>query len=84
MAEKGTKRMDGNTLIDSPEREHRIRERAYFLWEADGQPEGRADEFWERARELIGLEESAGVGLLPNPMAASETVPGVMVEKASI
>jgi hypothetical protein len=33
------------------ELEGRIRERAYFLWEADGRPEGRAEEFWARAVE---------------------------------
>ncbi|MBL6459122.1 DUF2934 domain-containing protein [Belnapia sp. T6] len=31
------------------EPEHRLRERAYFLWEREGRPEGRAQEFWERA-----------------------------------
>jgi hypothetical protein len=36
--------------------EHRIRERAYFLWEQSGRPPGRADEFWERARRAeVGL-----------------------------
>jgi Protein of unknown function (DUF2934) len=32
--------------------EQRIRERAYFLWHAEGCPEGRGDEFWNRARAL--------------------------------
>ncbi|WP_168879326.1 DUF2934 domain-containing protein [Rhizobium sp. P28RR-XV] len=27
-----------------------IRERAYLLWLEDGQPEGRADEHWHKAR----------------------------------
>jgi hypothetical protein len=31
--------------------EGRIRERAYFLWEREGRPFGRAEEFWERARQ---------------------------------
>ena len=26
--------------------EERVRERAYQLWERDGSPEGRADEYW--------------------------------------
>lgn len=30
-----------------------IRERALQLWEAEGRPENRADEYWHRARELI-------------------------------
>jgi hypothetical protein len=33
--------------------EQRIRERAYRLWEEDGRPEGRADQYWNRAQELI-------------------------------
>jgi hypothetical protein len=57
-----------NPLDDTDEARHyRIRERAYHLWEADGCPEGRETEFWERASELVGMEESAGAGQLPNP-----------------
>ena len=29
--------------------EQAVRERAYFLWEQEGRPEGRADEYWDRA-----------------------------------
>jgi Protein of unknown function (DUF2934) len=29
--------------------EQTVRERAYLLWEEDGMPEGRADEYWHRA-----------------------------------
>ena len=39
------------------DREQRIRERAYSLWDGEGRPEGRADEFWERARALIEAED---------------------------
>src|SRR6185437_14972358 len=35
------------------EREERIRERAYQLWEEDGAPDGRAEEYWHRARQLV-------------------------------
>ena len=35
------------------DREQRIRERAYSLWEADGCQEGRAEQYWHRAKELI-------------------------------
>ncbi len=59
-----------NPLETDPDYERRVRERAYHLWEADGKPHGRDLEFWERARELIGMEESAGSGLLPNPESA--------------
>jgi Protein of unknown function (DUF2934) len=33
--------------------EQRIRERAYRLWELEGRPEGKQDEYWKRAQELI-------------------------------
>lgn len=46
----------------------RIRERAYFLWQQDGSPDGREAEYWERASELQRMSDSAGAGLLPNPM----------------
>jgi hypothetical protein len=60
--------MSDNPLDDSNKaRQQRIRERAYHLWDADGRPHGREAEFWERASELVGMEESAGAGELPNP-----------------
>jgi hypothetical protein len=31
--------------------EQAVRERAYFLWELDGRPEGGADGYWQRARD---------------------------------
>jgi hypothetical protein len=40
------------------EREARIREWAYQLWQEDGAPEGRADEYWHRARTLLEDETS--------------------------
>jgi hypothetical protein len=37
------------------EREEKIRERAYELWQEDGRREGRSDEYWNRAaREIDG------------------------------
>src|SRR3954452_11264318 len=73
-----------NPLAPDPEHEQRVRERAYHLWEADGKPHGRDVEFWERARELIGMEESAGAGLLPNPESEPESVVETGVEEAEI
>jgi hypothetical protein len=72
MARTATRSSIRNPLAIDPEREQRTRERAYHLWETDGKPHGRDVEYWERARELIGMEESAGSGLLPNP----QTTPG--------
>jgi hypothetical protein len=33
--------------------ETRIRERAYLLWVDAGKPEGGADAFWHRAKEMM-------------------------------
>ena len=41
----------------------RIRERAFFLWQQDGCPDGQSEEYWERARELQAMTDSAGAGL---------------------
>jgi hypothetical protein len=40
-------------------REDRIRECAYYLWEASGQPVGRDHEFWLRACEMVASDEEA-------------------------
>ncbi len=52
--------MMGDTLSEKPtegepaaDTEQRIREHAQMLWEAEGRQDGRADEYWNRARELI-------------------------------
>ncbi len=69
--------MSTNPLDDGDEtRQTRIRERAYHLWEADGRPHGRQTEYWERASELVGMEESAGAGQMP--------VREAVIEEASI
>jgi len=57
-----------NPLEDDPERESRIRARAYRIWDEEGRPHGRDVEFWERARELDAIESAAGAGQEPNPM----------------
>ncbi len=65
--------MTDNPLDDSDgTRNARIEKRAYHLWEVGGRPDGQHDEFWERASELVRMEEAAGFGQLPNPA----TVPG--------
>jgi hypothetical protein len=73
-----------NPLAPDPDREQRVRERAYHLWETEGKPHGRDVEYWERARELVGMEESAGSGLLPNPQNQPESIRETGVEEAEI
>ena len=50
------------------EREQRIRERAYELWEQAGRPDGGAEEFWRQAeREIEEQEDKARPMPLPDP-----------------
>jgi hypothetical protein len=38
-----------------------VRDRAYFIWEREGRPEGRAHEHWNRAiREALRLAPAPG------------------------
>ena len=76
--------MSDNPLVNTPEREARIRKVAHELWEADGRPDGREADFRERAETLVRMEDSAGAGLLPNPETQNEPIPGVTVEEAQI
>ncbi|HGL4260314.1 DUF2934 domain-containing protein [Burkholderia dolosa] len=61
------------------DRETQIRERAYRLWQADGSPEGRADEYWQRAEQQLDAE---GAGEAepeldqPADQAAKRRMPG--------
>jgi hypothetical protein len=43
----------------SSDQEARIRERAYAIWLAEGQPEGRHEEHWHRAAQEIAQEDGA-------------------------
>jgi Protein of unknown function (DUF2934) len=45
-----------------PNLEEAIRERAYHLWVADGQPPGRADTYWLNAqREVLAASVESSV-----------------------
>lgn len=76
--------MAENPLEPDPTRERRIRERAYHLWEQEGRPHGRDREFWERARELIAIEDNPGAAQLPNPETHPEASRETGVEEAEI
>jgi hypothetical protein len=60
----------GTTVSDShdEDRLHRIREIAYDLWEKEGSPEGRHDEFWLRAEQI-----EAQNAQLPHAPAETQT-----------
>lgn len=57
------------------EREDRIRERAYRLWQEEGCPEGRAETHWDKASELVAIEENYKSTLKPNPTGEYENSP---------
>ena len=57
--------MSDNPLESSPERDAAIKARAKTLWEAAGSPEGRMDEFTERADELVRMEQAGNPGQKP-------------------
>ena len=44
-----------------------IREQAYFLWEQDGKPEGRENDYWFRALERQLRERNADRDLKSGP-----------------
>lgn len=45
--------------------EARIRARAHKIWEQEGRPEGRAEDHWELASELIAIEDSQKLATIP-------------------
>ena len=52
--------MSDNPLETTPEREAQVKARARQLWEADGRPPGREDDYTERADELIRTVRNEG------------------------
>jgi hypothetical protein len=40
-----------------------VRDTAYFMWENEGRPEGRAQEFWRRAMEQHRRAKAYGIWL---------------------
>jgi hypothetical protein len=55
--------------VNHLDREERIRAIAYALWEEEGHPEGRHEEHWFRATELVDSEAMAkpGTGKVTEP-----------------
>lgn len=45
--------------------EQRVRDRAYKLWQEEGCPEGRAEVHWDKARELVAIEDNIDLTLKP-------------------
>jgi hypothetical protein len=53
-------------------REHAIREAAYWLWEREGRPEGRALEHWLRATAERSPGKSRRLKPMPNESTPDE------------
>jgi len=45
-----------------------IREHAHMLWEREGKPEGRSDEFWLQAKSELEADEPGNELPTPTPM----------------
>jgi hypothetical protein len=63
-----------------PNLEEAIRERAYHLWIADGQPEGQADIYWLNAQREIITTSVEGSG---SNAAAAPTDTGLVAMKSA-
>ena len=44
-------------MSETSNKEDRIREEAFLLWNADGRPEGKADEYWFKAEQVIEQQD---------------------------
>ncbi len=53
-------------MADTDIIEEKIRELAYQLWEQNGSPEGKDDQFWHAAREM--LADEGEVDAAPDPL----------------
>jgi Protein of unknown function (DUF2934) len=58
--------------------DERVKQRAYRLWVEEGCPEGRSDIHWDKARELVAIEENQKLATRPAPRG--EQVTGEPVE----
>jgi DUF2934 family protein len=47
--------------------DERVRQRAHRLWVEEGCPEGRSDIHWQKARELVAIEDNQKSTLKPAP-----------------
>jgi hypothetical protein len=74
MARTQTRKSTAAPQPDVADHDQRIRELAYRLWEADGKMHGRDLEYWHRARDLIGSEDSIE-NSIPKPLRAPKRRP---------
>ena len=63
------------------DREERIRQRAYAIWQSEGHGNGREEEHWHRAEREIAAEEAApnkAPGRAPRPKQAPAEKPAAV------
>jgi Protein of unknown function (DUF2934) len=70
-----------------PNLDETIRERAYYLWSADGQPEGKADIYWLNAQRDVlatSLEGSSSnsATTAPTDSVSATTKPAIKAKVA--
>ncbi|SAK43230.1 hypothetical protein AWB80_00563 [Caballeronia pedi] len=58
--------------MDDQKEQDRIRRRAYEMWEREGSPEGRAEEFWQKAISSLEAEDTQGAGDAASSQPARE------------
>ncbi len=58
-----------------PNLEQAIRERAYHLWTADGQPDGQSDLYWLNAQREVLTMSLGSSGSEIAALAAADAVP---------
>lgn len=64
------------------DREQRIQERAYAIWEAEGRPEGREREHWQQAQHEVTASQ-ASPAADSSPTASPVKKPRKQTTKAS-
>lgn len=62
----------GEAPWGDPKFEQAVRETAYFMWEHDGRPSGREQDYWYRALEATLRERNADASLRHAPPAEDE------------
>lgn len=65
-------------MIETSDRESRIRERAHALWEAEGRPDGRHDAHWSQA------EREADADPAPAPAEDALDEPESLADEAGV
>ena len=54
-----------------PDKQRLVEQRAYALWQAEGQPHGKHEEHWHRAARQIETEEDVHIAETPGKAKTS-------------